>query len=126
MPPSLTKPPQREIKALVAIYKQTGNMAYLRAAENGIKYLLNAQNAVGGWGQFYPDTSGYHKHITYNDNAMIDVLWIMKYISEGTSNFETINEALIPPAKAAMTRGIGCMLKAICPKRQTHRLVVLA
>lgn len=123
----------REIKALVAIYKQTGNMAYLRAAENGIKYLLNAQNAAGGWGQFYPDSSGYHKHITYNDNAMIDVLWIMKYISEGTSDFETINEALIPPAKVAMAKGIGCIVKtqfvqngkltAWCAQHDRHTLL---
>lgn len=101
----------REIKTLVVAYKKTSNSAYLKAAENGIKYLLVAQNAAGGWGQFYPDTSSYHKHITFNDNAMMDVMWIMKYISEGTNDFETVDKALIPQAKAAMAKGISCILK---------------
>lgn len=101
----------REIKTLVVAYKKTSNSAYLKAAENGIKYLLVAQNAAGGWGQFFPDTSSYHKHITFNDNAMMDVMWIMKYISEGTNDFETVDKALIPQAKAAMAKGIICILK---------------
>lgn len=101
----------REIKTLVSAYKKTNNPTYLKAAENGIKYLLTAQNTAGGWGQFYPDSSSYHKHITYNDNAMMEVMWIMKYISEGTTDFETVDKALIPQAKAAMAKGIGCILK---------------
>lgn len=101
----------REIKTLVVAYKKTNNPAYLKAAENGIRYLFVAQNLAGGWGQFYPDTSSYHKHITFNDNAMMDVMWIMKYISEGTNDFETVDKALIPQAKAAMAKGIGCILK---------------
>lgn len=101
----------REIKILVSTFKKTHNLAYLKAAENGIRYLLTAQNMAGGWGQFYPDSSSYHKHITYNDNAMMDVMWIMKYISEGTTDFEVVDKALIPQAKAAMAKGIGCVLK---------------
>ena len=101
----------REINTLVSTYKKTNNPAYLKAAENGINYLLTAQNMAGGWGQFYPDSSGYHKHITYNDNAMMDVMWIMKSVSEGTKDFETVDKALIPRAKAAMAKGIGCILK---------------
>lgn len=64
----------REIKYLMEAYDKTKNPAYLKAAENGVRYLLQAQNKAGGWPQFYPDSSGYHKHITYNDQAMINVL----------------------------------------------------
>lgn len=101
----------REIKSLVTAYKKTQNIHYLHAAEGGIRYLIMAQNAAGGWGQFYPDTSSYHKHITYNDNAMIDVMWILKYIVEGKNDFEVIDPSLIPLAKVAMARGIDCILK---------------
>ncbi|WP_428655210.1 pectate lyase [Runella sp.] len=101
----------REIKMLVTTYKKTNNPIYLKTAEIGINYLLTAQNSAGGWGQFYPDTSGYRKHITYNDNAMIDAMEIMKSITEGTNDFETVNKALIPRAKAAMAKGISCILK---------------
>jgi PelA/Pel-15E family pectate lyase len=101
----------REINTLVSTYKKTQNVAYLKAAENGIKYLLTAQNAAGGWGQFFPDTSGYHKHITYNDQAMMDVMWIMKYVSESKNDFDAVDKTLIPQAKAAMVKGINCILK---------------
>lgn len=100
-----------EIKTLVTIYKSTHNADYLKAAENGIRYLLTAQNIAGGWGQFYPDTSGYRKHITYNDNAMIDVMWVLKYTAEGTNNFEVVDKTLIPLAQSAITKGIACILK---------------
>lgn len=100
----------REINALVSAYKKTQNTTYLKAAENGIKYLLTAQNSAGGWGQFFPDTSGYHKHITYNDQAMMDVMWIFKNITEGKNDFDVV-KTLIPQAKAAMAKGIDCILK---------------
>jgi len=101
----------REIKTLVSTYKKTHNLAYLQAAERGINYLLTAQNPAGGWGQFYPDTSGYRKHITFNDNAMIDVMWLMKSISEKVNDFENVDKSLIPPAKVAVEKGINCILK---------------
>ena len=101
----------REIKGLALAYKKTQNPIYLKAAENGINYLLTAQNAAGGWGQFYPDTNGYHKHITYNDNAMIDVMWVLKYASECTNDFEKIDKLLSKKAKIAVEKGINCILK---------------
>lgn len=101
----------REINTLVATYKKTQNAAYLKAAENGIKYLLMAQNAVGGWGQFFPDSSSYHKHITYNDQAMMDVMWILKNITDRKNDFDVVANTLIPEAKAAMAKGIDCILK---------------
>ncbi len=100
-----------EIKYLMTTYKSTNNPDYKKAVENGIKYLLTAQNPAGGWGQFFPDTSSYRKHITYNDNAMIDVMSVLKYASEGTNDFETIDKTLIPQAKLAVEKGITCILK---------------
>ncbi len=100
-----------EIKTLVATFKKTYNPEYKKSAENGIKYLLSAQNLVGGWGQFYPDTSSYRKHITYNDNAMVNVLWVLKYTAEERNDFEVLDKSLIPQAKNAMIKGIDCILK---------------
>lgn len=101
----------REINHLVKAFKQTQNTAYKVAAEKGINYLLTAQNTAGGWGQFYPDSSGYHKHITYNDNSMIDVMLVMKNIVEGTNNFEVVDKSLVAKAQKAMDGGIQCILK---------------
>lgn len=39
-----------------------------------VKYVINAQNSMGGWPQYYPYGVGYFKNITFNDNAMPDVM----------------------------------------------------
>ncbi|WP_373331089.1 pectate lyase [Salmonirosea aquatica] len=99
-----------EINYLVSAFQKTQNPAYLQSAERGIRYLLAAQQASGGWAQFYPDSSGYRKQITYNDNAMIDVLWVMRYTAEGTKGFDAVDKALVLPAQQAVERGIACIL----------------
>lgn len=101
----------REINALVLAYKNTGNEAYLKAAEKGIDYLLKAQYANGGWPQYYPDKSSYRAEITYNDNAMINALTIMLNIAYKANGFDVVDAKYIPKAEDAMKRGIDCILK---------------
>jgi len=100
----------REIRYLVNAYNKTQSKTYLNAAETGIRYLLKMQYANGGFPQFYPDTSGYRKHITYNDDAMINALQILKDASESTA-FESIDADLKRQAALAVKKGIACILK---------------
>jgi PelA/Pel-15E family pectate lyase len=100
-----------EINYLMKAYHSSGNSTYLKAAEKGISYLLSAQNTAGGWPQFYPDSSSYRKHITYNDNAMIDVLWIIKKVAESTGDFRVVDTLLKIKAKPSLERGIDCILE---------------
>lgn len=101
----------REINALVKAYKETNNKKYLEAAERGIDYLFKAQYANGGWPQYYPDHSSYRAEITYNDNAMINVLNIMLNIATQSNDFEVVNKAYIPKAEDSYKRGLECILK---------------
>ena len=43
---------------------------YKNACLTGDRFYFPAQYENGGWPQFYPDTSGYRKYITFNDGAM--------------------------------------------------------
>jgi len=99
-----------EIKYLLKAYGPTHNTTYLDAADHGIKYLLDAQNDAGGWPQSYPNLSSYHSHITYNDNAMIDVLRIMKDLAEGRPGYEPVPDSLRVRADEAWRRGVTCIL----------------
>ncbi len=101
----------REINALVTAYKATNNKKYLEAAEKGIDYLFKAQYANGGWPQYYPDNSSYRAEITYNDNAIINVLNIMFNIATKSNGFEVVNKIYIAKAEGAMKRGLDCILK---------------
>jgi PelA/Pel-15E family pectate lyase len=100
----------KEIRYLVKAYKQTGNAAYLAAAENGISYLLKMQYANGGFPQFYPDTSLYRSEITYNDNAMINALEVLWDVAHPKNGFEVIGERFAGPAQTAVERGVTCIL----------------
>ncbi|WP_160143764.1 pectate lyase [Chryseolinea soli] len=101
----------REIRYLIQAYKTTGNKKYLRAAEKGIRYILNGQYKTnGGWPQFYPVRKGYPSHITYNDDAMVNNLEILQDIVDKTKNMEVIDSSLIALSKKAVDRGVQCIL----------------
>lgn len=101
----------KEIKYLVSAYKTHKIKSYLDAATKGIDYLLKAQYANGGWPQFYPDFSSYRSQITYNDNAMVNVLTVMQDIAEGKNDFDVIDKSYIAKCNAAVQKGIDCIIK---------------
>jgi len=101
----------KEIRFLVNAYQQTGDRRYLHAAEKGIRYCLKAQYANGGWPQYYPDSSSYRAQVTYNDNAMVNVLQILQDIVEQKNNFNLVDSSLVAPAANAVAKGITCILK---------------
>jgi PelA/Pel-15E family pectate lyase len=101
----------KEIKYLVNIYKKTNNEAYKKAAEKGITYLLKAQYANGGWPQYYPDFSSYRSEITYNDNAMINVLNVLQDVIDGKNGMDVIDRSYVGQCTDAVQRGIDCILK---------------
>lgn len=100
-----------EIRYLARLYGATGDKRYGRAVERGIGYLLEAQYDNGGWPQFYPLSEGYYTHITYNDNAMVNVLRLLQAVSMGEEPFAFVADSIKALAKAAVDRGVDCILK---------------
>ena len=101
----------KEIKYLVKAYNADKNKKYLDAAEKGIAYILKAQYQNGGWPQYYPDFSSYRSEITYNDNAMVNVLTLLDEVVRKKNGMQVINASFIAPSKDAIERGIDCILK---------------
>ncbi len=101
----------KEIRYLAKAYKETSNQKYLAAAEKGIRYLLKAQYANGGWPQFYPDTSIYRSEITYNDNAMVNTLNVLDDVALKTNGLDVVDASLVEPARNAVQKGIDCILQ---------------
>lgn len=100
-----------ELRWLLADYKSTNNPNYLAAAEKAIDYLFQAQYANGGWPQYYPDKSSYRHQITYNDNAMVNVMNLMWDISKKQKDTEVIDPKYVPMAVTAFNKGIDIILK---------------
>ena len=101
----------REINYLVRAFQKTNNPTYRKGAESGIRYLLKMQYANGGFPQFYPDLSGYRRLITYNDDAMIRALTVLRRVARQEGAFAIVDPDLVALSKAAVERGIACILK---------------
>jgi PelA/Pel-15E family pectate lyase len=101
----------REIRYLAKAYKKAPNVNYLRAAEKGIRYYLKAQYANGGWPQYYPDSALYRSQITYNDDAMMNVMNVLQDAIESKNDLDIISRSLVPEMTEAVKRGVQCILK---------------
>lgn len=77
----------------------------------GFDYLLKAQYPNGGWPQFYPNLSGYYKHITFNDGAMIGVLKLLRDVAQAKPVYAFVDEVRRTRAAQAVEKGIDCILK---------------
>lgn len=83
----------------------------LSSFQRGFDYLLAAQYENGGWPQFFPLKKGYYSAITYNDDAMINVLVLLKAAAAKEAPFTFVDDERRARAAAAVTKGIECILK---------------
>lgn len=63
---------------LANLYQATGDTKYRDAFRKGVEYLLSGQYKNGGWPQFWPNPQGYQIHITYNDDAIANTLFLFQ------------------------------------------------
>ena len=97
---------------------------YSDAIERGLDYLLAAQYAHGGWPQFFPLRTDYSRYITFNDNAMINVLTLLDDVAEGRAPFASIDSARRGRAREAVQKGVGVILRTqVRVKRRADRVV---
>jgi PelA/Pel-15E family pectate lyase len=100
-----------QLRYLAKVYRETKLDRFRAAFLRGFDYLIQAQYANGGWPQFYPLRKGYYSHITFNDDAMIGVMELLRDASRGGEDFGFLDEVRIGKATNAVTKGIECILK---------------
>jgi PelA/Pel-15E family pectate lyase len=100
-----------QLSFLARVYTRTRNERYGDAFKKGVDYLLKAQYENGGWPQFYPDLSGYYKHITYNDNAMVGVMKLLRDLSNGKGDYAFVDQDRRDRAERAMKKAVEIVLK---------------
>lgn len=118
--------------AKVYSYASKKNKKRYRAAfMRGLNYLLEAQYDNGGWPQFYPfkpyNKEGhpfYSNHITFNDNAIYNILKTLRSIYKNKAPFDglQLQETEKQQAREAFDRGIECILN--CQIRKNGVLTV--
>ncbi len=88
---------------------------YKEAYFKGVDYLLAMQYENGGFPQFFPLKKGYYTHITYNDDAMIGVLELLRDIAEGHSDHKFVDDERRKRAENAVAKGLALTLKLQVP-----------
>jgi PelA/Pel-15E family pectate lyase len=96
---------------LAKAYTLTKNREYRDACLRGLDFILSAQYPNGGWPQFFPDTSGYRKYITFNDGAMTGVMRVLLDIIQGKPYFSFVDKARRTRIQKAFDKGIDAILK---------------
>ena len=99
------------LRFLALMVQATGEPCYRAAFERGFDYLVESQYPSGGWPQYFPLRKGYYSHITYNDDAMINVLIVLRAASAGKPPYDFVDAARRTRAAAAVARGIDCILR---------------
>lgn len=101
-----------QMKYLARLYMATGDEKYRDSFAKGLEYLLAGQYENGGWPQFWPNPKGYKVHITYNDNAMLNVLGLLKDIgTESLYRKGLVSDSLTRECSKAFDKGIECILR---------------
>ncbi len=111
-----------EIEYLSNVYLASGIEKYKEAVLKGMAYLLEAQYDNGGWPQFYPWSTGYYTAITYNDDAMVNVMEQIRKMYERQHPYTFIPESVSDQLRNAFDKGVECILRT--QVRQNGKLTV--
>jgi len=100
-----------QITYLARLYQQTKDKRYRDGFRRGIEYLLSGQYENGGWPQFWPEMRDYQIHITYNDDAMVNTMCMLRDVMEEKEPYQGLtNKAMKKQIKQAFDKGIECIL----------------
>ncbi len=121
----------QEIVFLAKMYALTRDARYLKSVVNGVNFIVRCQYANGGWPQFWPSRgSGYDHvapyadHITFNDDAMVNVMLLLRDVAEAKPPFDipALDGDLRKRSRGSFDKGVQCILD--CQIRKDGKLTV--
>ena len=103
----------KQLKYLAETYQLTREEKYRAAFLKGLQYLLSGQYPNGGWPQFWPNPKGYQVHITYNDDAIANILFLFQRIiaQEPPYQGDLTTDSLRQHLQESFDKGIDIILK---------------
>ena len=102
------------LRFLAKVICATGNAreGWERPFLRGLDYVFTAQYPNGGWPQVWPLQGGYHDAVTLNDNAMLNVIELLRDVAAGGVDFAFVPAETRIKAEAPWRRGLDCLLAA--------------
>ncbi len=111
----------KEIRFISEVYRETNDEKLKESMVKGIEFLLTMQYEAGGWPQVYPqrgdspeDSVYYSNYVTFNDNAMINVLQLLDDIANEKYPFDQniVDDSLKNKVEESVNKGIDYILKS--------------
>ena len=97
---------------LAKLYQATQVERYKEGVLKAVEYLLSGQYENGGWPQFWPEMHGYQMHITYNDDAMVNTMNLLRAVAQQKDPYQGLaDEALRQRCMKSFDKGVECILK---------------
>ena len=99
-----------ELRFLARACRATQDPPLHAAFQKGVDLILKAQYPTGGWPQSYPPDQQYHRHITFNDDAMVRLMRFLRDVATSV-DFSLVDQDRRAAAQQSFDRGIQCILK---------------
>ncbi len=99
-----------ELRFLARVHTAAPAERFRAAFVAGLDYLFAAQYPNGGWPQFYPLRTDYSRYITFNDNAMTNVMSLLRDVADGRPPVALVDPARRTRARTACEKGVAVIL----------------
>ena len=100
-----------QMRFLARVVDATHEVRFEDAFRQGLDCLIAAQYPNGGWPQSFPKPKGYSAHVTFNDNAMVNVLDLLRDIARRRPEYGFVNDTARQRAELAVAKGVDCILR---------------
>lgn len=100
-----------ELRFLARMATVAGEERYKTACLKGLDHILKAQYPNGGSPQYFPPPEkGYWRHITFNDDAMVRLMYFVRDVAKDDKAFGFVDADRRHKCAAAWDKGVECIL----------------
>lgn len=103
-----------QIRHIAAVYREVPDAKYQESVLKALDFLFDLQFESGGFAQVYPRRGNYSDNVTFNDNAMINVLYTLEDALYGRYPFDSdiIPEEYLVKIEDSLNRAVDFILKS--------------
>ena len=103
-----------QMRHIASVYREVKDEKYKQSVLKGLDFIFKLQYESGGFAQVYPERGNYSDYVTFNDNAMVNVLIMLEDMKNKAYPFDSdiIPDEYMPKINEAIEKAIDYILKA--------------
>lgn len=103
-----------QMRHIAAVYREVPDEKYRESVVKGLDFIFLLQYESGGFAQVYPRRSNYSDNVTFNDNAMVNVLYLLLDMKNHAYPFDSdiIPEEYMARIEESIDKAVDYILKA--------------